>query len=98
MKTSVASLKERLIDWQDWDHAAYQVGVCLGFWPEFGAPHYNDPWHETKDVFWAANPLGAALHIFLDLLVKDGVLEKREEPDIGFRWNPNYEGKADILK
>lgn len=99
MKTSIASLKERLADWIDWDGAAYQLGACLGFWPEFGAPGDAsgpfDSWHGVKGVMWSSK--GDALYLFLDSLVLTGALEKREEPDIQYRWNPNYKGSFDGL-
>lgn len=101
MKTCNATLKERLAGWVEWDLAIHSVGACLGFWPEFGAPSDArgpfDPWHGVKPVIWSANPLGNALAFFLEALVKEGCLEMREEPDIAFKWNPNYKGGADIL-
>jgi hypothetical protein len=97
IKTSIASLQERLKGWVDWDGAIYQVGACLGFWPEFGAPTGEDHWNGVKGVIWSANPLGDALANLLESLVIEGCLERREEPDIAFRWNPNYKGKADLL-
>lgn len=89
-KTSTASLKERLADWVDWDIACYQVGACLGFWPEFGAPYNHDSWHGAKCVIWSANPLGDALSSLIFALSEEGCLERRDEPDIQYRWNPNY--------
>ena len=97
MKTSIAFLKERLTDWVDWDGASYEVGACLGFWPEFGAPYHHDNWHGVKGTIWSANPLGDAIAYFLEALVLEGCLERREEPDIGFRWNPTYKGEADVM-
>jgi hypothetical protein len=98
-KTSIASLQERLAGWTDWDIVAYELGACLGFWPEFGAPadveNLNDPWHGVKGVMWAANPLGDALYVFMQELVKEGCLERHDEPDIQYRWNPNYKGFGD---
>jgi len=100
-KTSIASLKERLAGWTSWDGAMYHLGACLGFWPEFGAPGDAsgpfDPWHGVKGTIWSANPLGDAIGHFLDSLVEEGCLERREEPDIEFRWNPNYKGHADLI-
>jgi hypothetical protein len=92
-----ASLKERFAGWLDWDIACYNVGACLGFWTEFGAPYDHDSWHGVKSVIWSANPLGDAIANFLEALVVEGCLEKREGNDIAFRWNPNYKGQADIL-
>ena len=88
-KTAIASLSERLADWVDWDGAAYQVGACLGLWPEFGAPYGEDIWHGVKGIMWSS--AGDFLYIFLDGLVAAGYLERREEPDIAYRWNPAKE-------
>lgn len=90
MKSSVASLQERLTDWVEWDGAAYQLGACLGFWPEFGGPvsYGADPWNGVKGIMWSSE--GDELYNFLEGLVKMGVLEKRDEPDIAYRWNKNH--------
>lgn len=99
-KSSIASLQERLTGWVDWDGAIYTLGACLGFWPEFGAPSdargQFDSWHGVKGTIWSNNPLGNALAEFLEALVVEGCLERREEPDIGFRWNPKYKGAANL--
>jgi len=92
MLKSTATLKERLTGWQDWDGACYAVGVCLGFWPDYGAPPGEDAWHGVKGIIWSSNPLGDSIAHFLDDLIKSGMLERRDEPDIQFRWNPNYKG------
>jgi hypothetical protein len=92
MLKSNATLKERLKGWVSWDSACYDIGVCLGFWPDFGAPQDNDPWHGMKDIIWSANQLGDSIAYFLDSLVEEGMLERREDNDIEFRWNPNYKG------
>ena len=97
MKRSIASLKERLTDWADWDGASYELGACLGFWVDFGAPVGEDDWNGVKGVMWSRNPLGEALISMLDSLVTAGVLEKREMPDTAYRWNPNYDGEANGL-
>jgi len=90
MLKSNADLKERLRGWISWDGAMYHLGACLGFWPDYGAPPGEDAWHGVKGIIWSANYLGNALGEFLDSLVQAGMLERREEPDIEFRWNPNY--------
>lgn len=90
MKKSIASLQERLADWTDWDGACYEVGACLGFWPDFGAPHSMDCWHGAKGIIWSSNPLGNAIADFIDSLVQAGMLESHG-PGTKYRWNPNYE-------
>jgi hypothetical protein len=107
-KTSLASLKERLTGWLPWDKAMYEVGACLGFWPEFGAPpsvdDSNDPWNGVKDVIYTTKhePLGAILEWFLIDLVEVGCIEDKAVDEDGvptsyYRWNPNYKGEADII-
>jgi hypothetical protein len=90
MNKSTATLKERLTGWKDWDGATYELGVCLGLWSDYGAPPGYDAWHGNKGIIWSNNPLGSALSSFLDKLVEVGMLERREEPDIGYRWNASY--------
>ena len=58
----VGALKERLIDWTDFDVAGYQLGVVLGLLPEWPK---GEAWGEHKWVFWSANPLGDALYEML---------------------------------
>lgn len=80
------TLKESLSDWTDWDCAAHRLGICLGLMssaPAFGA---------AKHVFWSNHPIGELLFSMLDRLVEQGVLEKRDEPDIQCRWCPAFRG------
>lgn len=85
----MASLKERLSRWTDWDIAAYELGACLGFWRDFGNVSGQDAWNGVKGAMWSSNPLGEGLHVFLLSLVEEGMLEYDEE-DEKFRWNQNY--------
>lgn len=103
IKTSIASLQERLRGWTAWDQAMYQIGACLGFWPEFGAPIGEDPWNGIKDVMHTTkhDPLGAILEWLLKDLVEVGCLEDKAVdiegiPTAYYRWNPNYKGMADL--
>ena len=84
------TLKEMLAEWTDWDGAMYEMGACMGLW---------EPWpvggawpRHIKHVMWSNNPIGNMLMDQLDLLVAQGVLEKREEPDLQFRWNSAFKG------
>jgi len=83
----VRGLRERLAGWYDVDGAQYELGVCLGFFPEFdsGRVAFNG----YKWVMWSANPLGDALHQMLKELVKAGVLEHDPEEE-RFRFTPGY--------
>ena len=80
------NLRIALKDWTDWDFAAYRIAICLSLMPEGIMPGRG------KHVFWSANPMGDALHDFLLQLAKAGVLERREDPDEQFRWNPQFRG------
>lgn len=90
MNFSSSPLKVRLAKWRDWDGAAYELGVVLGLWMDYGAPIGEDPWHGLKHIFWTDNPLGNALYNSLIELVNAGVLETQEDK-LSFRWNPNYD-------
>lgn len=100
MLKSTATLKERLKGWVPWDRAMYEVGANLGFWPEFGAPHDNDPWHGRKDIFHTnKEELGLVLECILDDLVTVGCLEVKSVDENGvptayYRWDPEYDGVA----
>jgi hypothetical protein len=73
------TLAARLVDWRDWDGAAFELGVVLGLFED-------GDWPKDKGVVWSANPIGDALHDVLLALTRAGVLEQREEPDVAFRW------------
>ena len=46
--------------------------------------------NEAKWVYWSDNPLGNMLYGTLERLLELGALEKREEPDLQYRWCPAY--------
>jgi hypothetical protein len=77
----VPSLRERLTDWTDWDHAAFALGCSLGLFST------NATTFDVKHVFWTDNEIGSGLHDLLLVLARLGFLESREEPDEQFRWN-----------
>lgn len=81
-------LKAALADWTDVDGAEFELACSLGLIK-------NEPFMfqtHAKHVFCSNNPLGTALHEFLEKLVVLGILEYCEEPDQRYRWNPNYKG------
>ena len=41
---------------------------------------------------WSDNDLGTLLANMLMSLAEKGILERRDEPDDQFRWNPNFKG------
>jgi hypothetical protein len=57
----------------------FELGVVLGLFED-------GDWIKKKGVVWSANPIGDALRHMLLALTRAGVLERREEPDIAFRW------------
>lgn len=75
----MTTLRERLLDWVDFDDAAHELGVVLGLW-------MPGTFQEHKWVFWSKNVLGEALHTALIALSgPDGPLEYDQE-ETRFRW------------
>jgi len=46
--------------------------------------------NDVKWIYWSENSLGTMLHSTLERLSDLGVLEKREEPDLQYRWCSAY--------
>lgn len=84
----VVDLRERLVDWQDADVAAYHLGAVLNLFPPTETADPLAHYREIKHVFWANNPLGYALEMFLRALVGAGVLETPTGDDAfdRYRW------------
>jgi hypothetical protein len=80
----MATLRTALTDWTDIDGAAHVLAQCLGVVPS------GLQMQEIKWVYWSSNPLGNMLYRTLDRLAELGVLEKREEPDLQYRWCSAY--------
>jgi hypothetical protein len=80
------SLRVALADWLDWDFAQYALGRSLGLFGE------SVQYLAVKGVFWSDNDTGPLLFRMLEQMAAAGVLEKRDEPDIQFRWNPAFQG------
>lgn len=83
------NLKSRLIEWTDWDWAAYSLGVCLGLMPD--EPDFGT----AKHVFRSNHPIGAMLYSMLNTLVEQGVLEHRDEAGVQYRWRQSFQGSWD---
>ena len=83
------TLREAFSDWRDWDSAGLALAVCLGLMPP---PAPGGGWGNAKHVFWSNHPVGNALAKILDDLAAAGVLERRDDPDIQYRWNPSFRG------
>lgn len=86
------TLKERLTDWQDFDVAAYELGVVLGLFSEFGAEPGKDPWNGFKWILWSNNPIGYRLYEIIHQMTAVGMLLEDEE---GRRkWNPSFDASV----
>ena len=81
------TLKQYLLDWVEWDVAAFHLARVLGLMGSEIQFH-----GEAKHVFWSANPTGKMLNDMLKQLVAMGILEYRDEPEDEYRWNPNFRG------
>jgi hypothetical protein len=88
MSARIETLKSALQDWTDWDAAGYSTAVALGIIDPERSPFQT----KAKHVFWSNNAVGNALCQFLEVLVSLGILERRDEPDIQYRWNGEYCG------
>jgi hypothetical protein len=75
------SLADELAEWQDVDVAQYTVGRAIGLFA-------GQDFRQVKYVFWTENPLGTGLWEMLGAMVKAGILECRDEPDMQYRWSP----------
>lgn len=82
------SLKQRLTCWADVDVAAYELAVVLGLMNRAEHPLHSN----AKHVFWSAHPVGEELVRALSRLSEVGVLERRTEPDLQYRWSPSFKG------
>jgi hypothetical protein len=78
------TLRVALADWTDFDASAHALAQCLGIMPS------QQEMKEAKWVYWSENPLGTMLYGTLERLVELGVLEKRDEPDLQYRWCSTY--------
>lgn len=78
------SLHDSLTNWQDWDGAAYHLAKRLGLIDS------TEDVGGRKGMLWSDNPVGSALHQCLNALVDAGILERRDESNIQFRWNPKF--------
>jgi len=77
------SLRDDLSEWTDWDVAEASLAKHLGLIDtaqDFGG---------SKVIFWSNNTVGNTLMDCLIRLADAEVLNRREEPDIQFRWNPS---------
>jgi hypothetical protein len=83
----MTSLREELRDWTDVDQAQHCLSLCVGLMDPSVRFHL-----EAKHVYWTNNPVGDMLLGILEKLADVEVLEKRDEPDLQFRWNTQFKG------
>ena len=83
------TLRVALANWTDFDASAHMLAQCLGIMPQ------QLQMKDVKWVYWSENPLGTMLHSTLEQLSELGVLEKREDPDLQYRWYSNYRVTGD---
>ena len=88
MTTDLRTFRAAIQEWSDVDLAQYALAVALGMI----APERSPFATKAKHLFWTNNPLGNALHEFLETLARLGVIERRGEPDLQYRWNASYRG------
>ena len=78
------TFRDDLAEWTDVDVAAHHLARHLGMVP------FESAMREFKWVYWSDNPLGNLLVGTLETYVSLGALEKREEPDLQYRWSADY--------
>jgi hypothetical protein len=81
------SLREDLADWTDWDGAAHALAQSIGLMDRSLSINTD-----AKHLYWSDNPIGKALQAALESFTAAGFLERREEPDIQFRWRAAFRG------
>jgi len=47
---------------------------------------------KSKHVFWTAHPVGEMAHDLLEKLVSLGILERRDDEELEYRWSPTFRG------
>lgn len=72
-------LHRTLAEWTDWDAAAFALGRAIGFYETPGLQRF-------KSDFWTDNSVGNGLHHALVVLAESGIVERRDAPEIQFRW------------
>ena len=82
--TTLRGIKE----WTDCDFVEYDFMVMLGLIDPVKSPFAS----KAKHVFWSANEVGTAVHEMVETFVRLGMLEKRDEPDLQYRWNQEFKG------
>lgn len=73
-------LRKEFAEWINWDEAHFLVALALGIIPE------DSLFYKTKSLWWSSGPVDDAITKVMSGLVSAGILERREEPDIQYRW------------
>jgi|GEM_PF-4075074 len=85
-----AGLSTALAEWTDWDGAAFALGRAIRLYERTADYQY------VKGDFWTDNSRGNGLHAALNALAEGGILERRDEPDIQFRWTTEPAAKRPL--
>lgn len=75
------SLKHNFTKWIDIDEAQYFLAKNLGIIES------DTSFIETKHIYWSDNEVGNKLVRILDFFVEQGLMRKRDEPDLQYIWN-----------
>ena len=86
------ALRDNLREWEDYDVAAYKLGISLGLFEADDGSY--DQFREHKSIFWTSNAVGYFLHETLEKLELLGVLE-HDKQGHKFRWRAGSE--QDVL-
>lgn len=87
-ETAVLSGERDLLNgWVDWDVTAWGFGRLVGLFADEPNDKPGDSFRRHKGTFWSNDSTGEALYNLAGALV-EGVLERRDEPDVQYRWNP----------
>jgi hypothetical protein len=88
MAADLGTLSSAIQEWTDADLAQYSLAVALGMIDPDRSPFAT----KAKHLFWTDNNVGGALYEFLETLARIGLIDRRDEPDLQFRWNASYAG------
>lgn len=92
---SNTDLQTRLLNWIDQEQAIYQIGVCFGFWSEFGAPYDFDKFNGMKNNI--SGQIGSSILILLESFVEQKILEKHIDEIVYYRWNKGFQIKDNFI-
>lgn len=83
------TLKELLNDWTEPDVASFYLACSLGLM-EYNENLLLNGCHNVSGVFETRTQFGTMCFEMLEIMAKDGILEKRDEYE--YRWNSSFKG------